>query len=202
MSIEDSQSSTGPDTAADGSPRAVGTVETIAVNGSPSDQNSLLERLAAELAGLRRDFDAKIRYDEVKERQIANMHEELQTLRAGAHLRILRSIFTDLIAMHDDITDALSANEAGSMAQPATILGSLRETLLEALLRNGVSSYSVDSDELDRARQRVIDVIPTPDHTLDGLVVRRPRPGFEFDGRVLRPEWVVVHRHTETEEPA
>ncbi len=202
MSIEDSRSSHQPDAMTDVSPPAVGMVAAITANGSPDELNSLVERLTMEVAGLRRDFDAKIRYDEVKERHIANMHEELQTLRAGVHLRMMRSVFTDLIAMHDDITDALTADEAGSMAQPAEILAELRESLLETLSRNGVVSYSADSPELDRTRQRVIDVTPAEDPALDRRVARRLRAGFEYDGRVLRPEWVVVHRHTPTQEPA
>jgi molecular chaperone GrpE len=206
MQIEDSQSSADP--AVPETPEATGLTGTIDGDRPPGGERelvSLVERLAGELAGLRRDFDAKIRYDEVKQQQITAMHEELQTLRAGLHLRLLQPMFTDLIAMHDDLTDALSVDDSGAnaAAHPAKILESLKESILETLLRNGVSSYSVDSNELDRSRQRVIDAVGTTDPTLDRRVIRRPRMGFDYDGgKVLRPEWVVVHRHTGPQEPA
>jgi molecular chaperone GrpE (heat shock protein) len=156
-----------------------------------NDLTRLVERLADEVAALRADFAAKIRYDEVKERQIAGMHEELQAFRAGLHLRLLQPVFADLIAMHDDLVDALGPDNA------AVELDSFRESVLETLSRNGVSSYSVASDEVDTARQRVIRTVATGDETLDRRVQRRIRVGFEYDnGKVLRPEWVATYRHT------
>lgn len=155
----------------------------------------LVERIADEVVGLRADFDAKIRYDEVKERQLTSMHEELQGFRAGLHLRLLQPVFTDLIAMHDDLVDALSMDEA------PVELESFKGSVLETLARNGVTVYTVGSDELDKSRQRVIRVVSTDDETLDRHVQSRIRVGFEYDnGKVLRPEWVVAYRHTRNAE--
>ncbi|HEX4224330.1 MAG TPA: nucleotide exchange factor GrpE [Pseudonocardiaceae bacterium] len=163
--------------------------------GENPDPALSVARLADELAGLRADFAAKIRYDEIKERQIASMHEELQSFRAGLHLRLLQPMFTDLIAMHDDLLDALNSGNATSE------LESFKESVLETLSRNGVSRYAVESDEVDRARQRVISAVATSDETLEGHVRHRIRPGFAYDnGKVLRPEWVVAYRYTRAAE--
>jgi molecular chaperone GrpE len=159
------------------------------------EQCPLAGRFADELAGLRADFDAKIRYDEVKERQFASMHEELQAFRVGLHLRLLKPVFTDLIAMYDDLV------ELGDPDTGAAELKSFRESVLETLSRYGVSDYSVESDELDTARQRVIRVDVTDDHALDRQVRERRRVGFEYDGgKVLRPEWVVAYRFVQPAE--
>ncbi len=168
--------------------------EVGAVVAESRDLTGPVERLAEELAALRADFAAKIRYDEVKERQIASMHEELQGFRAGLHLRLLQPVFTDLIAMYDDLV-ALSMDNASAE------LESFRESVLETLSRNGVSSYSVAADEVDRARQQVISAVVTDDETLDGHVRHRLRVGFEYDnGKVLRPEWVVAYRYKRNSE--
>ncbi|GAA4232503.1 hypothetical protein GCM10022254_32550 [Actinomadura meridiana] len=158
---------------------------------------SLTERLTAEIADLRAEFAAKIRYDEVKERQIASMHEELQDLRAGLHLRLLQPLFTDLISMYDDLCGV----EASGTAAPE--LASFKDDVLETLARNGVSKFSVDSHEVDRARQRVIRTAPTSDEKLDRTIRGRLRAGFEYEaGKVLRPEWVVAYRYApNAEEP-
>lgn len=167
-----------------------------AIPESP-DLAGVVERFTDELTGLRADFAAKIRYDEVKERQIASMHEELQAFRTGLHLRLLQPVFTDLIAMHDDLADLSNVGDA------AAEFASFREFVLETLARNGVSSYTVSSPEVDTARQRVIRVVQTGDEKLDRHVQCRLRVGFEYDsGKVLRPEWVVAYRHApNTETP-
>lgn len=203
MPPEDEQGPKEVDTAGTGevvlSPRGVTPDPAVAGDGIAGKPEfaSLVERFAAELADLRAEFAAKIRYDEVKERQIASMHEELQDFRAGLHLRLLQPVFTDLIAMHDDLADLVGAGDAASE------LASFKESVLETLSRNGVSSYSVSSQEVDRARQRVIRVVTTDDEKLDRHVQDRLRVGFEYDtGKVLRPEWVVAYRHApKTEEP-
>jgi molecular chaperone GrpE len=157
----------------------------------------LLDQLLGEVRELRQQFDAKIRYDEVRERQVAGMQEELAAHRQGLSLRILRPVLNDLIAIHDDLTQAVQATAGGdeSPAEYATTLASLRESILETLHRNGVTDFTVDGEAVDRARQRVIKVEETGDATADRQVARRLRPGFELDGKVLRPEWVVAYRY-------
>lgn len=202
MPPEDEQGPAEADTAGTGEagqPPPTGDVREPLGNGGAitekPDSAALVERFAGELAGLRAEFAAKIRYDEVKERQLASMHEELQELRAGLHLRLLQPVFADLIAMHDDLADVADADDA------APELRSFKESVLETLSRNGVSSYSVASPEVDRARQRVIRVVATSDEKLDRHVQKRLRVGFEYDtGKVLRPEWVVAYRHAPTME--
>lgn len=159
---------------------------------------ALAERLTEEIAALRAEFTAKIRYDEVKERQIATLHEELQELRAGLHLRLLQPVFNDLIAMYDGLR---SMEAEGTAAQ--RLVESLTADVLETLARNGVSKYTVDAHEVDRVRQRVIRTDETGEEKLDRTVRERLRPGFEYDtGKVLRPEWVVAYRYApEAEEP-
>jgi molecular chaperone GrpE (heat shock protein) len=192
---DDAQGTAEADTADAGEVGEPGREPDPAGNGDAINEKQdgapLLDRFADEVAGLRAEFAAKIRYDEVKERQIAAMHEELQDFRAGLHLRLLQPVLTDLIAMHDDLIE---------MMRPGTAppeLESFKESVLETLSRNGVSRYDVDSDEVDRARQRVISVVPTSDETLDRHVQKRLRVGFEYDtGKVLRPEWVAAYRYT------
>lgn len=163
-----------------------------------------VERLADDLAGLRAEFEAKIRYDEVKERQIAIMHEELQGFRAGLHLRLLQPVFSDLITMHDDLVESTRINVSEDGAEPtdpASSTASMLESVLDTLSRNGVTSFSVQSNEVDPARQRVISAVATRDESLDRRVQRRVRVGFEYDnGKVIRPEWIVAYRYArETE---
>jgi molecular chaperone GrpE len=162
----------------------------------------LIGKVLEQVAGLRQDFDTKIRYDEVKDQHAQQMSDELAEYRAGLHRRLLQPVLTDLIAMYDDLTDALGdAPDGDSEVDDAVkMLRSLRDSILETLLRNGVSSFSVDTADIDKSRQKVIELMPTGDQALDRQVARRIRVGFEFDdGKVLRPEWVAAHRYLPSE---
>lgn len=142
--------------------------------------------IVAALNGLRESFDAKIRYDEAKERQIAALHEELQAHRRGMYQQVMRPVLTDLVGIYDEI-----AGEDNPDKNP------LLDLVEETLLRYGVTAFTCEGDRVDRSRQQVIDVETTSDPELDRQVARRLRPGFELDGKILRPEWIAAYRYAD-----
>src|SRR5579859_1071685 len=86
--------------------------------GKSADLVEMAQSLLTEMQELRHDFDTKIKYDETKERQLDTLHKELQTYREGLHFKILRPLFIDLIAMHDDLDkliEGLSSTENEQM---------------------------------------------------------------------------------------
>jgi len=147
-----------------------------------------------ELRRLREAFDAKIRYDEVRERLVESTQQELDTYRRGLYQQLLRPLLLDVVAMYDDLAK-LPPDVAEGSTETAKAFAFFRTCMTEALSRNGVEKYSVDGDTVDRSRQKVIDVVNTDELSLDRQVARRLRPGFEWDGKVLRPEWVLAFRY-------
>ena len=158
----------------------------------------MAQSLLTEMQELRQEFDTKIKYDETKERQLDTLHKELQTYREGLHFKILRPLFIDLIAMHDDLDkliEGLSSTETEQMlARMIDNLRSFQETVEDILVRNGVELYNLDSDTYVPNKQRVVQVVNTSDPAQDKLIARRLRKGFEYEGRVLRPELVTLFR--------
>lgn len=156
------------------------------------DQSTGAEIVAA-LTALRESFDATIRYDEAKERQIAALHEELQAHRRGMYQQIMRPVLTDLVGIYDEIASGDNPGNTDNLDDPGKnpLLGLVEETLL----RYGVTAFTCEGDRVDRSRQQVIDVEITNAPELDRLVARRLRPGFELDGKVLRPEWIAAYRY-------
>jgi molecular chaperone GrpE (heat shock protein) len=142
--------------------------------------------IVAALTALRESFDAKIRYDEAKERQIAALHEELQAHQRGMYQQIMRPVLTDLVGIYDEI-----AGEDDPSKNP------LLDLVEETLLRYGVTAFTCEGDRVDRSRQQVIDVETTGDPELDRQIARRLRPGFELDGKILRPEWIAAYRYAD-----
>lgn len=157
-----------------------------------------MQELVIEMQGLRQDFDTKLKYDESKERQVDSLHQELQAYRAGLHFKILRPLFVDLIALHDDLDKMVESMTMQGQAEPAdrTVrnLRSFQETIEEILRRNGVEVFTVDGDEYLANRQRALQVVDTADPALDKRIARRMRKGFEYENKVLRPELVLVYR--------
>src|SRR5579859_5517525 len=83
---------------------------TIDEGQRPREENAVMASIQENLQGLlqgmselRQDFDTKVKYDESKERIIETLHRELLGHQEGLHFRILKPIFIDLIAMHDDL---------------------------------------------------------------------------------------------------
>lgn len=157
-----------------------------------------LQVVVDEMHLLRQDFETKVKYDASKERQVDSLHKELQGYREGLHFKILRPLLIDLITMHDDLDkllEGLGREETFPLiAQMRNNLRSFQETVEEVLQRNGVEVYSLEGDAYVAGKQRAIQAIETPDIVLDKQVARRIRKGFEYDGRILRPELVTTYK--------
>lgn len=154
-----------------------------------------LTDVLAEVQGLREIFDSKIRYDEVRARQVEALHSELEQYRRGLTHEFLRPVLSDLVRLHDDLAaHAEGADEAGRPDGAARIAEYVRGSIEETLARNGVESYTVDEPTVDRRLQKVIGVVATDDPGLHRTVAQRARPGFRFDDKILRPEWVHAYQ--------
>ena len=157
-----------------------------------------MQLLITEMQRLKEDFETKVKYDESKDRLIDSLHRELQVYREGLHFKILRPVFIDLIAMHDDLgklIESMMTEEASKMLD-RTIknLQSFQESIEEILRRNGVEAFSVEDNTFISSKQRALQAIGTSDAVLNKQIARRVRKGFEYEGKVLRPELVVTYR--------
>lgn len=154
--------------------------------------------LLEEMHALRQDFTTKIKFDESKERQMQMMHAELQAYREDLHFRILRPLFADLIGLHDQLSQMMPASQEAESDESTRglrrLLVSLQESIEDTLQRNGVESYTSPEDVVVPARQLVLKVIKTSDQSLENKIARRLRKGFQYEGKILRPEWVEVYR--------
>jgi len=158
-----------------------------------------LQQLTTEMQHLREDFDTKVKYDESKERLIDSLHRELQVYREGLHVKILKPIFLDLIAMYDDLgklIDAILTRDPASISsQEVQNLESFQEAIEETLRHNGVDTFTVEESAFLASRQRILKILDTADPAQDKQVARRVRKGFEYEGKVLRPEIVEIYKH-------
>ncbi|MEE6258120.1 nucleotide exchange factor GrpE [Plantactinospora sonchi] len=158
-----------------------------------------LDLLLGEIRRLQSAFDSKIRYDEVRERFVQSMSDELTAYRENQALLHLRPLLVDLITMYDDLTRVGETPDCP--AETAKVLALFRDTVKQVLARSGVEPFTVEDDVLDRGHQQAISVVPTDDPAANRRIAQRLRPGFRWNGKVLRPEWVTVYRYTRTAAP-
>lgn len=158
-----------------------------------------LARIVGGLNDLQTSFDSKLKYDASKERMVDMLHKELQAYRDDLHFKILRPLFVDLIHMHDDIASLLKHRDAESMLSESerslkqSVL-TFQDTIEDILERNGVTLYTEDGAAFVPQRQRALKTVETADAERDSQIAERVRKGFEYAGRVLRPEIVFIFK--------
>jgi len=170
--------------------------------GANDQEGQLLQQVLQELQILRQEFSAKMKYDATKERQVDSLYQELQGYREGLHLTILKPLFIDLIAMHDDLgkvverlaQDSPDATDSSMQSN----LKSFQETVEEILKRNGVEPFSIESDTYVPGKQRILRVIETPHIEEDKKIARRVRQGFSYDERILRQEFIHTYKFVDS----
>jgi len=175
-------------------------------NADPAaaDFQAGLEKIMVSITGLQQSFNAKIRFDASKERIIDSLHKELQDYRDGLHAKILRPVFLDLIAMHDDLRNLVRFNnnldqESGEAAlRLRQNLVSFQQSIEDVLEKHGVTGYEEPGDLYSAQRQRALRTENTDDAAMDRIVSERIRKGFEYDGKVLRPEIVNIYKFNGT----
>ena len=103
--------------------------------------------------------------------------------------------------MYDDLgklLDNMSRDSITSSNITLQNLASFQDTIEEILRRNGVQTFAMPENVFLASRQRIQKLVPTSDPVMDKQISRRVRKGFEYEGKLLRPETVEVYKYTPT----
>ena len=181
--------------------------DTETVSEEPPDAQSqvlgAIDGLKQHVETLIGEFETKIRVDEHKNKIIDTLHDELQSFREGGIKKQLYSFVTDVIKVIDDIRKFKNHYEGGQSSEEAvsnllTFLDSVASDLEDLFSWQGVTPFTCDSPVFETSRQRVIKKLETDDPAKDKTVAESLRPGYEWDGKVIRPEMVAVYVYTNT----
>ena len=148
-------------------------------------------------------FEGKIKYDEHKNRIIDDLHEQLQDFRDGIIKKHLLSIITDIIKIIDDTRKFKSHYTHADPAENAAALmidfmDQIISDLEDLFTFQGVYPFTCAGDTFDSHRQRIIKRIDTDLPEKNRLVAESLRPGYEWEGKVIRPEMVAVYMYNDT----
>jgi molecular chaperone GrpE len=132
-----------------------------------------------------------------------NMHKELTQYKNGLITQVINNILIDIIQIIDINDKNISLFENQDYSEEnyekiIKILKGISEDLTDVLYRQSVEPYTLD--EIDVKRQKILQVIPTNDISLDRTIAKKIVPGYEKDGKIIRPERISIYKYKESEE--
>ncbi len=151
-----------------------------------------------QLKELSQSFETKIKYDEHKNKIIDDLHQSLQEFREGLIKKYLHRFITDIIKIVDDMRKFASHHKGQPHSEETTekllkYIDNISSDLEDLFSWEGVEPFTCDGDMIDTSRQRILNKIETDDPEKDKTVAERLRPGYEWDGKVIRPEMVSAY---------
>lgn len=153
---------------------------------------------------LRELFESKIQSDEIRERAYEKLYRELEMYKDDFVERRMRETYTDLLLFYDsmqkEVRLAKSREERSEDSTNGEVLEHLLEELMELISRRGLDRIDTTSNRFDSTCQRAVRVVSTSRPDEDGTVDHVVKDGFTKDGKVIRPQAVVVRRFEQTVE--
>ena len=163
---------------------------------------SVLNEIKDQLRDLSRSFESKLKYDAHKNKIIDDLHQSLQEYREGLVKKYLHRIVTDIIKIVDDMrkfsTHYKNQSDSEKQSEGTTeklykYIENIASDLEDLFAWEGVTPFTCDGDVVDPSRQRILKKIETDDPEKDKTVAERLRPGYEWDGKIIRPEMVSAY---------
>lgn len=165
---------------------------------------TILSRQMSELKDL---FNQKIANDKYKDRLFDKMHAELVKYQQGSVNKMVDDMAMDVILLSDNtkqIIDAYKDYEPSEENYKKLLVQfhGIADELEDILFRQGIEPYTVEDDEFDPKKQRVIGKVTTDQEELNNKVASKGAIGYEKDsGQVLRRENVKIYKY-QSEEPS
>lgn len=125
------------------------------------------------------------------EAQLQQCTEQLNQVDAS-----MREAIRQMISMRDALFTRMELMRENGLPDTDERIRILRASLLETanvLDRMGVSILE-DSGAFDPARHTAVDTEPTDDPALDGCIARVFRPGYLYQGKMLRGQDVIIFK--------
>lgn len=155
------------------------------------DNNNLLQ----EIKGLIQD---RLEYDNVKEKAIDKLNDELHFYRDNFVFQSQKGLFVDLMLLYDSLERILSETGSNEVISKERLIESLevfKEEFLEALYRKDITPFDEHLEYLDFKLHKTIKTVTTDEETENNKVDKIVKRGFLWNDKVLRPEEVIIKKY-------
>jgi molecular chaperone GrpE (heat shock protein) len=153
-----------------------------------------LSAIETQLKELNARFEQKISTDAHKAALFDKMYEELQSYKTDLYAKILKPFVLATITLIDDTNTFLSKLEENDSRKAEKYLRNIPDDLKDILDLNGVEQYESDGDVFNPRTQKAIKTISTDDPALEKHIARRLRPGYRWNGSILKTEVVYIYK--------
>lgn len=157
---------------------------------------AIQKRQAEELARLRELFESRLRSDDVQNRSLDRLLDELRDYKANFVRQQWQPLLREVIDCHDFAakeSQRLSAAESSGPEASAS-LGVLRQMLLDLLSRYDIEPYRHESELFDAKWQQCIKTVFSSNPEDDKRIAEQGVPGFRQGEQLVRREQVVVYK--------
>lgn len=159
---------------------------------------TILSRQMSELKDL---FNQKIANDKHKDQLFDKMHAELVKYQQGSVDKMVDDMAMDVILLSDTTKQIINKYKDSEPSEENYIrllnqFQGISDELEDILFRQSIEPYSVEDDEFDPKKQRVIGKVTTDKKELNNKVASKGVVGYEKDnGQVLRRENVNIYKY-------
>lgn len=176
----------------------------------PADKALILDEIrgiSRRIDQLAVHFEGKIKYDEHKNQIIDDLHRQLQDFRDGIIKKHLLSMITDIIKVIDDTRKFKAHYENTEQPEGASgvlldFMGQIASDLEDIFTFQGIYPFTGVENTFDSARQRIIKKVETDDPEKNRRIAESLRPGYEWEGKVIRPEMVSIYIYNDPNDKA
>lgn len=163
--------------------------------------NSILE-LTDKMNQMNQLFVQKIAHITHEEKMVDQMHAELQKYKEDMYAQLVRPILLDIIEIRDSIlriSASFAAKPEDKQCIPLKTFSGYAYDVQDILERNNITIYdSKEGDVFSPIKQRVIKKIITSVEDLHGKIAESLSSGYEYLGKTISPEKVVVYVYQKT----
>lgn len=169
------------------------------------DLQHQFKAIQAQLFQLQNEFSGKIKYDAHKDQIIDKLHQELQEYKQDIVKKHILSVVLDVVKVADDIRKWIAYFRSLDVSQRDPVklfryLEAIPSDLEDIFYWQGVKPYVSSEGVFNPATQRAIKKIATDDSTKDKTVAKSIRPGYEWEGKIIRQEMVAVYVYEDDQE--
>lgn len=157
--------------------------------------------LSKQISELKDLFNQKIANDKHKDQLFDKMHAELVKYQQGSVDKMVDDMAMDVILLSDNTKQIINKYKDSEPSEEnyTKLLNQFQgisDELEDILFRQSIEPYSVEDDEFDPKKQRVIGKVATDKKELNNKVASKGVVGYEKDnGQVLRRENVNIYKY-------
>lgn len=164
---------------------------------------SLITELSEKMDVMNSLFIQKIQHSIHEEKIVDQMHAELQRYKDDMYSQLVRPILLDVIEIRDSIlrmSKTYAAKAPEEQLVPLKLFSDYAYDVQDILEKNNISIYEGnEGDTFNPIKQRAVKKIKTPVEELHGKIADSLSCGYDYMGKTVSPEKVVVYFYEKPE---